>query len=126
EGERVLSGMTDVQAQASMGIWHPLLLASAASIMGLGFWSFIANIFLTLRQKYGPEAPADRKLIVFIGVSSACILVGTIQGVIQILPPVALWLDQALPSGYFVTPLAHAQLNMVGFVIISLSTLMFY
>jgi cytochrome c oxidase cbb3-type subunit 1 len=126
EGEKVLSGMTDVEAQASMGIWHPLLLASTASIMALGFWSFIANIFLTLRRGYGTDAPPDRKLIAFIAFSCTCILIGTIQGVIQVLPPVARWLDEALPSGYFVTPLAHAQLNMVGFVIISLSTMMLF
>ncbi|MEO8286436.1 MAG: cbb3-type cytochrome c oxidase subunit I [Chloroflexota bacterium] len=126
EGNMVLEGMTDVEAQAAMGIWHPLLLSTAATIMGIGFWSFITNIFLTLRQKASPTAPPDRKLTFFIGFSVAALLAGTIQGVIQILPPVDAWLEDALPAGYFVTPLAHAQLNMVGFVIISLAAMMIF
>ncbi len=120
EGSKVLGGMTDVEAKASMGIWHPLLLAVSATIMGIGFWSFITNILLTLRRKPAPEAPVDGKLRVFIGFSVIAILAGTVQGVIQILGPVEDWLDKGLPSSYFVTPLAHAQLNMVGFAIMGL------
>jgi cbb3-type cytochrome oxidase subunit 1 len=126
EGNMVLGGMTDVEAKEALGIWHPLLLASTASVMGLGFWSFITNILLTLRQKFGPSAPPDRRLSTFIGFSAIAILIGTVQGVIQILPPVEDWLEDALPSGYLVTPAAHAQLNMVGFVIISLATMMIF
>lgn len=123
EGELVLRGFTQEEAKASMGLWHPLLLAVAGSIMGLGFWSFVANLLLTLRQKPAQDAPPDRTLRVFIGFSAVAILVGTIQGVIQVLDPVEKWLDEALPSSYYVTPLAHAQLNMVGFAIISLMTM---
>jgi hypothetical protein len=94
--------------------------------MGLGFWSFIANILLTLRQKAAPDAPADRKLAAFIAFSAFAILIGTIQGVFQTLPAIREWLDEASPAGYFVTPLSHAQLNMVGFVMVSLSTLMLF
>jgi len=124
EGTKMLDGMTYDAAKASMGIWHPLLLAGSASIMGLGFWSFVANIFLTFRQKAPAELttapPPDRKLAYFIAFSVAAILLGTIQGVIQILGPVEQWLEEAGPSGYLVTPLAHAQLNMVGFAIMAL------
>ena len=91
--------------------------------MGLGFWSFITNILLTLRQKPAPDAPADRKLAFFIGFSAVAILVGTIQGVLQTLPPIKEWLEEANPAGYFVTPLAHAELNMVAFAIMSLATM---
>jgi heme/copper-type cytochrome/quinol oxidase subunit 1 len=123
EGERVLAGMTDVEAKASVGAWHPVLLALTATVMGVGFWSFVANILLTLRQRPDPSAPADRKLVAFVGFSVVAILVGTIQGVIQVLGPVEEWLEDALPSSYFVTPLAHAQLNMVGFAIVGLMTM---
>ena len=54
------------------------------------------------------------------------ILIGTIQGVLQTLPFIEEWLEEATPSSYFVTPLAHAQLNMVGFVIMALSTMMIF
>ena len=59
-------------------------------------------------------------MALFIGFATCALLVGTIQGVIQILQPVEEWLDDARGSGYLVTPLAHAQLNMVGFVMVSL------
>lgn len=121
EGGKVLDGMTADEAKASMGIWHPLLFALSAATMGVGFWSFITNILLTLRGKPAADAPVDgAKLRFFIRFSVVAILVGTIQGVIQILGPVENWLDAALPSSYFVTPLAHAQLNMVGFAIVGL------
>jgi cytochrome c oxidase cbb3-type subunit 1 len=126
EGEWVLRGMTDVEAKEAMGPLHPILLASAATVMGLGFWSFITNVLLTVRRGVAPSAPPDRKLLPFLGFSAVAILIGTIQGVIQILPPVEDWLEEALPAGYLVTPLAHAQLNMVGFVIVSLCTMMVF
>ncbi len=127
EGQMVLDqGITPVEAQAAMGIWHPLLLSVAASIMGIGFWSFITNILLTLRQKAAPDAPPDHKLSGFLAFSAFAILAGTIQGVLQTLPAIDEWLEEANPAGYFVTPLSHAQLNMVAFAIISLSTLMIF
>ena len=126
EGEWVLGGMTDIEARDAMGPVHPILLATSASIMGLGFWSFIANVLLTLRRGTAPTAPSDRTILPFLGFSAVAILLGTIQGVIQILPPIADWLQEALPAGYLVTPLSHAQLNMVGFVIVSLSTMMVF
>ena len=119
-------GVTDEVAKESMGIWHPLLLSTAASIMGLGFWSFITNMLMTLKQKVAPGAPADGKLAWFLGFSTIAILIGTMQGVLQTLPFIEEWLEEGSPSSYFVTPLAHAQLNMVGFVIIALSTMMIF
>lgn len=127
EGQMILDkGMTDIEAEAAMGIWHPLLLSTSASIMGLGFWSFITNILMTLKQKAAPDAPADRKLAWFIGFSMFAILAGTIQGVLQTLPGIKDWLEEANPAGYFVTPLAHAQLNMVAFAIMSLAIMMLF
>lgn len=127
EGQMMLDkGVTDEVAKQSMGIWHPLLLSTAASIMGLGFWSFITNMLMTLKQKAAPGAPADGKLAWFLGFSTIAILVGTIQGVLQTLPFIEEWLEEGSPSSYFVTPLAHAQLNMVGFVLMALSTMMIF
>lgn len=123
EGEMVLGGLTDVEAKEAMGIWHPLLLSGTSIIMGIGFWTFIANILLTLRRKPSESAAPDVKLTAFIGFSMVAILVGTIQGVIQVLPWVDEWLADGLPSSYFVTPLSHAQLNMIGFAIVSLMTM---
>ncbi|HEX8598329.1 MAG TPA: cbb3-type cytochrome c oxidase subunit I [Chloroflexia bacterium] len=123
EGEMVLGGLTDVEAKEAMGFLHPLLLSTTATIMGVGFWTFITNILLTLRGKPAPEAPLDSSLRKFIGFSVVAILIGTVQGVVQILPWSQEWLEDGLPSSYFVTPLSHAQLNMVGFAIVSLMTM---
>ena len=77
EGQMILDkGVTDEAAKASMGIWHPLLLSTAASIMGLGFWSFITNMLMTLKQKVAPGAPPDGKIVWFIGFSTIAILIG--------------------------------------------------
>jgi cytochrome c oxidase cbb3-type subunit 1 len=124
EGNMVLAGMTDTEAREAMGVWHPLLLASTAAVMGLGFWLFTGNALLTLGRKPAPasDAPPDAKLRSFLLFSTIAIFLGTVQGVIQILEPVEEWLEEATSSGYLITPLAHAQLNMVGFAIISLST----
>lgn len=127
EGQMMLDkGVTDEVAKQSMGVWHPLLLSTAATIMGLGFWSFITNMLMTLKQKAAPGAPPDGKLAWFLGFSTVAILIGTIQGVLQTLPFIEEWLEEGSPSSYFVTPLAHAQLNMVGFVIMALSTMMLF
>lgn len=123
EGEMVLGGLTDVEAKEAVGIWHPLLLSTSATIMGVGFWTFITNILLTLRRKPAEDAPPDVTLRRFIGFSAVAILIGTVQGVIQILPWVQEWLADGLPSSYFVTPLSHAQLNMVGFAIVALMSM---
>jgi heme/copper-type cytochrome/quinol oxidase subunit 1 len=123
EGEMVLGGMTDVEARETLGLWHSVPLALAGIVMGIGFWTFIANILLTVRQRPSNDAPADNKLRYFIGFSAIALLIGTIQGVIQILGPVKDWLDEALPASYLVTPLSHAQLNMVGFVMVSLASM---
>jgi hypothetical protein len=106
-----------------VGRWHSIPQATVAAIMGIGFWTFIANILLTLRRGAAPDAPPDRWIARFIGFSVVALLVGTVQGVIQILPPVQTWLVTAPGAGWMVTPYSHAQLNMVGFAIVGLAAL---
>ncbi|HYO50047.1 MAG TPA: cbb3-type cytochrome c oxidase subunit I, partial [Chloroflexia bacterium] len=74
EGEMVLGGMTDVEARETLGLWHSVPLAVAGIIMGIGFWTFIANILLTVRQRPSSDAPADNKLRYFIGFSAVALL----------------------------------------------------
>ncbi|MGI8588099.1 MAG: cbb3-type cytochrome c oxidase subunit I [Chloroflexia bacterium] len=124
EGTPIVEGrMTYDQIRAQVGLWHTIPLVTAAMIMGVGFWAFIANIFLTLKKGAAPDAPADHWLSRFVGISTACLLVGTVQGVLQSTPLVHDWLDTAQGTGWMVTPYAHAQLNLVGFAILGLVTL---
>lgn len=32
--------------------WYPPIIATAATVMGVGFWIYFANIFLTVKQTY--------------------------------------------------------------------------
>jgi cytochrome c oxidase cbb3-type subunit 1 len=124
EGSMVVQQHMDYEdVLAQVGLWHSIPQAGTATIMGIGFWAFIANILLTLRRGAAPDAPPDRWLAGFIGFSVTALLLGTIQGVIQILEPVEHWLEGAPGTGWMITPYAHAQLNMIGFAILGLATL---
>jgi cbb3-type cytochrome oxidase subunit 1 len=114
--------VTYQQAINEVGPIHIILRAGFASVMGIGFWSTLANIFLTLRNRrreaeaYAPSVEYEPGLAKFIWASCICLLVATIQGVIQILPFAQNWLDRTGLAGNRITPLAHAQLNIIGSV----------
>ncbi len=69
------------------------------------------------------ETPAGwHPLIKFLIASAGCFFIGTVHGVIQVLPPVRRWLD-AIGSpyggpGHMIDPLAHAHINVVGGVVL--------
>ncbi|PZS00847.1 MAG: hypothetical protein DLM69_05835, partial [Candidatus Chloroheliales bacterium] len=129
EGNMVVSrGITPAQARDAVGVFHPLFEAFFAALMGLGFWTYIANIFLTLADKRAANAdkPEYEWLTPIIGLSCFGLLCGTIQGVIQTLPWSVDWLDAAGDAGEFITPLAHAQLNIIAGVVLSLTAFSFY
>ena len=68
EGTPIVEGrMTYDQIRAQVGLWHTIPLVTVATIMGVGFWAFIANIFLTSGQGPAPDAPSDRWLARFVG-----------------------------------------------------------
>jgi cytochrome c oxidase cbb3-type subunit 1 len=78
--------------------------------------------------------PADgsyhRSLVKFLGVSATALLIGTIHGMLQVLPPIRAWLDSigspAGGPGHMIDPLAHAHINLVGGVVMSVMTLTYY
>lgn len=73
---------------------------------------------------------ANHHLVKFIFTSSACFLVGTIHGVIQITQPVRGWLDSIGSPyggpGHMIDPLAHAHINVVGGVVIFIMGASYY
>ncbi len=129
-------------AVARVGIWHNLLRAGFGTIMGIGFWSYILIIFKTFRGQ--PSASAYPKRLVagdvavpppdkdsrfnsyFFLATTIAMLIGTIQGVIQILPFASNWLDAAGQAGDMITPLAHAQMNIVASVGFGLMGLVYF
>ncbi len=78
--------------------------------------------------------PADgsyhRSLVKFLGVSALALLIGTIHGMLQVLPPVRAWLDSigspVTGPGHMIDPLAHAHINLVGGVVMSVMTVTYY
>jgi cytochrome c oxidase cbb3-type subunit 1 len=68
------------------------------------------------------SADPQRCLLKFLVASAFFFFIGTVHGVIQVIPPVRAWLD-AIGSpyggpGHMIDPLAHAHINVVGGVVI--------
>jgi cytochrome c oxidase cbb3-type subunit 1 len=58
EGNMVHRGMTYAQALEAVGPIHHVLIITGALLMGLGYWTFITNIFLTVFKKRGGRSHA--------------------------------------------------------------------
>jgi len=60
EGNLIHAGMTYAQALEAVGPIHHVLIISGALLMGLGYWTYITNIYLTVFRKRGgrPHASA--------------------------------------------------------------------
>jgi len=69
-------------------------------------------------------------LLKFPIASAAAFFIGTVHGVVQVLPPVRRWLD-AIGSpyggpGHMIDPLAHAHINVVGGVVLLCMAVTYY
>lgn len=76
------------------------------------------------------SSPDFRPLLKFLIASPAFLFVGTVHGVIQVMPPVRAWLD-AIGSpyggpGHMIDPLAHAHINVVGGVVLLCMAITYY
>lgn len=60
----------------------------------------------------------DRYLLKFIFVSTTAFFIGSIHGVLQLVPPIRAWLDSIGSPyggpGHMIDPLAHAHINLIG------------
>lgn len=72
----------------------------------------------------------NRYLLKFILVSSLSFFIGTIHGVLQMIPPIRLWLDSIGSPyggpGHMIDPLAHAHINLIGGVMILSMAVTYY
>lgn len=77
-----------------------------------------------------PEIADNKYLVKYILVSSACLFIGTVHGVAQVIRPVRAWLDSIGSPyggpGHMIDPLAHAHINVVGGVVIFLMGASYY
>jgi cytochrome c oxidase cbb3-type subunit 1 len=72
----------------------------------------------------------NRQLAKFIAVSSLCLFIGTVHGVLQVIRPIRAWLDSIGSPyggpGHLIDPLAHAHINVVGGVVVFLMGASYY
>lgn len=62
EGRMVHAGMSYPQALAAVGPIHHLLIVAGGVLMGFGYWSFIANVYLSVfarRRKHATAVSAS-------------------------------------------------------------------
>ncbi len=118
EGSRVVDrGWTPDRAAESLGLLHSVPLVISAATMFTGFWMVLALAVSAARR-----LPASDPLRTFVLVGSGCLALGTLQGPVQALPPVDDWLEGGGPFGDAIVNV-HAQLNMVGGLILIMTGL---
>jgi len=71
-----------------------------------------------------------RHLLKFFVVSALSFFIGTIHGMLQVMPPIRAWLDSIGSPyggpGHMIDPLAHAHMNLVGGVVLLAMGVTFY
>jgi hypothetical protein len=126
-GQMAHDGIDYETAKTMLGAMRTVPIALTASVMGLGYWMFAAEIFLTLWAARRIAAPRPHgHLLKFFGVGGLGLLIGTVQGVIQVMPANEAWLHAAAPAGEFIDPIAHAHVNLVTGTLALVAGLVFY
>ena len=77
-----------------------------------------------------PMAPYHRSLVKFLVVSALSLFIGTMHGMLQVMPPIRAWLDSIGSPyggpGHMIDPLAHAHINLVGGVVMLVMGVTYY
>jgi len=68
----------------------------------------------------------DRLVAHFLVWAATFFLVGTIQGVVQVMPEVRRWIMSTGGAGHLIDPLAHAHVNLVGGVVMVAIAVTYY
>jgi cbb3-type cytochrome oxidase subunit 1 len=62
--------------------------------------------------------PTASPLVKYYAVSALSLCIGTLHGMLQVMPPIRRWLDSVgspnVGPGHMIDPLAHAHMNLVG------------
>jgi hypothetical protein len=113
-GSLIEHGWTYEAAKAHMGNWYKAPTGMGAGVMGLGYWCFATNVFITVFQARTVHVPKPQwHLWKFFATGAAALTVGTVQGVIQVAPGNADWLYKAGHAGEWIDPISHAHINLV-------------
>jgi hypothetical protein len=126
-GRLVAHGSDYEAAKASMGKWYKVPVGIGAGVMGLGYWCFAANVFLTVFHARLVRVPKPSgHLWKFLATGAAGLTVGTVQGVIQVAPGQADWLYRAGHAGEWIDPISHAHINLVTGLTMLVAGAVFY
>ncbi|HET7171001.1 MAG TPA: hypothetical protein VFI18_05155 [Gaiellales bacterium] len=126
EGHLVHEGRSYLAARAALGKWHGVPLGMTAGVMGIGYWTFVANVLMTAYASKGVREPRPQAhLVKYVVTGALGLLAGTIQGVIQVQPANFLWLHKAGAAGDLIDPVSHAHINLVTGVTMALAGLLF-
>jgi hypothetical protein len=114
-------------AKRHMGDWYKVPVGIGAGVMGLGYWCFAGNVFLTVFQSRLVRIPKpDGHLWKFLVTGAGALTVGTVQGVIQVQPANADWLYAAGHAGEWIDPISHAHINLVTGLTMLVAGVSFY
>ncbi len=126
EGEMVRQGWQYAAAKEYIGAWHRIPTGITSGIMGVGYWTYVLNVVLTIYVARFVKHKPDGYLVKFALVSALALFVGTVQGVLQVLPDNANWLHAALKFGEYIDPISHAHINLVTGMMVSLGAFLIY
>src|SRR6059058_541226 len=112
----VHQGLTPEQAEEATAL-HPFLIMAAGLAMFAAFWLLLAVIVRSVWRSRGPLRP-------FVLAGCAALALGTLQGPVQAFPAVNEMLDRGGEAGDVIVNL-HAQLNMLGGLMVLLVGLVF-
>jgi hypothetical protein len=117
EGRLVVNrGLSPEQAEEATAL-HPLLIMGAGIAMFAAFWLLLAVIVRSVWR-------SDSVLRPFVLAGCAALALGTLQGPVQAVPAVNELLDRGGQAGDVIVNL-HAQLNMLGGLMVLLIGLVF-
>ncbi len=126
-GRLVAHGSDYEAAKASMGKWYKVPVGIGAGVMGLGYWCFAANVFLTVFQaRLVRVSKPSGHLWKYLATGAAGLTVGTVQGVIQVQPAHEAWLHRAGHAGEWIDPISHAHVNLVTGLTMLVAGAVFY
>src|SRR5436190_18402523 len=109
-------GLTPAQAEEATPL-HPFLIMGSGIAMFAAFWLLLAVIVRSVWRSSGPLRP-------FVLAGCAALGLGTLQGPVQAFPAVNELLDRGGQAGDVIVNL-HAQLNMLGGLMVLLIGLVF-
>lgn len=117
EGVLVHQGYTYEQAKDIVGFWHKFPEAVTAATMGVGYWLYVTNVVMTIWQGRRSPNQLEKFAAKFHLVAAVALLLGTLQGVYQVLPWSLDWLYKTGAAGQLIDPASHAHMNLIGGVV---------